>query len=392
MNTNTRKHAKILFCGGGTAGHVTPNLALCDAIADLRRSDCNARRSPAECYIKANGTELQTALLDTAVDMLADAEMYYIGNTDMDERLVSPYVADGRILRYYRIAAFKLKRTFAPSNLLLPFRLWQSVREARRILNDVCPDVVFSKGGYVGLPVVIAAHKLGIPTVLHESDATIGLANKLCLRFTDTALSAFDTGNKHLKTVGMILRRGLEKGCRARGLNYTGYNGTKPLLLVVGGSLGAQSLNEAIATNDELCRSFDIFLLTGKGKKVNCDKIHQAEFANNMQDLFAAADVCLTRAGSTTLCELTMSGVPFVAVPLVKSSRGEQTHNACRFAEWGCGFVLNETDLTDKLTAVVNAAYDNRTTIAVKQKSAAKQLDGTLRVLNEIALVLKRKR
>ena len=372
---NNSKPLKLLFCGGGTAGHVTPNLALCDVIASMQHDDCTV-----------------DTVTTNAADVLANAQMYYVGNTEMDERLVAPYVADGRIVHYYRIAAYKLKRTLALSNLLLPFRLCKSVKDARRLLREVRPDVVFSKGGYVGLPVVIAAHKLGIPTVLHESDATMGLANKLCMRYADVALSAFDTGNKRVKTVGMILRPRLGKGDKARGLATMGYDGTKPLLLVTGGSLGAQALNEAIASNEELCRRFDVFLLTGKGKAVHCDKVHQAEFADNMQDLFAAADVCLTRAGSTTLCELTMSDVPFVAVPLVKSSRGEQAHNARRFAEWGCGFVLDEADLATKLAAAVNAAYDNRGVISAKQKSAAKQLDGTLRVLNEIALALTRMR
>lgn len=372
---NNSKPLKLLFCGGGTAGHVTPNLALCDVIASMQHDDCTV-----------------DTVTTNAADVLANAQMYYVGNTEMDERLVAPYVADGRIAHYYRIAAYKLKRTLALSNLLLPFRLCKSVKDARRLLREVRPDVVFSKGGYVGLPVVVAAHKLGIPTVLHESDATMGLANKLCMRYADVALSAFDTGNKRVKTVGMILRPRLGKGDKARGLATMGYDGTKPLLLVTGGSLGAQALNEAIASNEELCRRFDVFLLTGKGKAVHCDKVHQAEFADNMQDLFAAADVCLTRAGSTTLCELTMSDVPFVAVPLVKSSRGEQAHNARRFAEWGCGFVLDEADLATKLATAVNAAYDNRGVISAKQKSAAKQLDGILRVLNEITLALTRRR
>lgn len=340
-NTNM----KIVFSGGGTAGHVTPNLAL--------------------------------------IDKMTDSTIYYIGTDGMEKKLVEPYLAQGKIAEYRTVSAFKLQRRLALDNLLLPFRLVRSVRQAKRHLKNLRPDVIFSKGGYVGLPVVIAGKKLGIPTVIHESDMTLGLANKICARFADVFLSAFPC-DKRAKVAGVIVREEILRGERAKGLASMGFDGTKPILLVTGGSLGAKALNEAVAACPLLAEKYDIFVITGKNKHMGCDFVHQAEFANNMNDLMAAADVCLTRAGANTLAELTLAQVPFVAVPLVKASRGEQTTNARYFTERGCGLLLNEENLGTELQNAVNAAYNNRTAIRTKQR-AQRDLYGTDRVAETIA-------
>jgi len=330
---------KIVFCGGGTAGHVTPNLAL--------------------------------------ADKLNNHTLYYIGTDGMEKRLVAPYIESGKITEYYTISAGKLQRKLTLKNFLLPFKLLKSVKEAKTHLLNIRPDVVFSKGGYAGLPVIIAAKKLKIPAVIHESDMSLGLANRISKRYADIFLSAFDC-DKHAKVIGLIIRDGIMRGDKARGLATMGFDGKKPVLLVMGGSLGAQTLNEAISQNETLSKTFDIFVATGKGKQIDCKFVKQAEYITNIADVFAAADVCLTRAGSTSLAELTLAAVPFVTVPLTKCSRGEQVKNAKWFEERGCGLIASDNDeLPNKLASVIRAAYDNRAAIQTKQRMQRDTLYGT---------------
>lgn len=391
----------ILFCGGGTAGHVTPNLALIEEIYRYsHKADCETTADKRfACDTKtARGvaTERTDNVGKTAndgkqkvdpKDVFADCTAYYVGNTEQDEKLLLPYVKSGKVARYYALSAPKLRRSLALSNLCLPFNFIRAVRSATKIIDEVCPDVVFSKGGYVGLPVVIAARKRGIPTLLHESDMSMGLANKLSLHYITRALSAFILPETSTTVTGMILRSDITRGDRQKGLRFCNFDGTKPLLLVIGGSLGAQALNEAVAATPKLAEKFDIFALTGKGKHIDCPFVHQAEFCTSVKDLFAAADVCLTRGGSTTLCELTLCKVPFVAVPLTNGSRGEQSVNVKSFAQKGCGLCLNEGDLPDKLYNAVCTCYDNRAAFAAKQARQFSSLYGTEKCLQQIAEV-----
>lgn len=323
---------KIVFSGGGTAGHVTPNLAL--------------------------------------IDKLQNEQLYYIGSDGMEKNIIEPYLRDGKISEYREITAGKLQRKLTLKNLALPFTLIKSVKQAKRHLKELRPDVVFSKGGYVGLPVIIAAKKLGIPSIIHESDMSLGLANRISKLYATEFLASFPC-DKKAKVVGLIIREDVLRGDRQKGLNTMGLDGKKPVLLVTGGSLGAAALNNAIKENPRLADDFDIFVITGKGKKIDCEFVKQTEYVTNIGDLFAAADVCLTRAGSTSLAELTLANVPFVTVPLTKCSRGEQVKNAQWFVSRGCGLQISEENLAKKLPTAIKAAYDNRQTIIRKQKQCA---------------------
>lgn len=337
---------KIVFCGGGTAGHVTPNLAL--------------------------------------ADKLRDCELYYIGANGMEKGLVAPYVDNGIIREYCEISANKLRRKLTFKNLLLPFQLVKSVAEAKKHLKAIRPDVVFSKGGYAGLPVVISAKKLKIPTIIHESDMSLGLANRICKHYADEFLSAFDCDRK-AKTVGLIIRDDITRGNRQKGLETMGFDGKKPILLVMGGSLGAVALNNAILQNKRLADRFDIFVATGRGKKIDCEFVKQAEYVTNIADALAVADACVTRAGSTSLAELTLAKVPFVTIPLTKCSRGEQVKNAEWFVARGCGAMITEDDkLPLKLAPAVNAVYDNRDAIRLQQSKQRDRLYGTDKVVKAI--------
>lgn len=311
------------------------------------------------------------------IDKLQGNEIYYIGTDGMEKGLIAPLVESGAVKEYCTVSAHKLRRKLSFGNLLLPFRLIKSVHEAKQHLKRLQPNVIFSKGGFVGFPVTIAGRMLGIPTVIHESDMSAGLANKISAHFADVFLSAFPDV-KRAQQAGAIVRD-VAHGDRTKGLAFMGFDGTKPVLLVTGGSLGAQALNEAICGCPNLAKRFDIFVVTGKNKHMGCEFCHQTEFADNMPDLFAASDVCLTRAGANTLAELTLAQVPFVTVPLTKQSRGEQVQNAEWFCKRGCGLLLHEERLDGELLKAVNAAYDSRIAIQTKQR-AQKDLYGTNRV------------
>ena len=323
---------KIVFSGGGTAGHVTPNLAL--------------------------------------IDKIEGETIYYVGTDGMEKSLTQPYVDNGKIAEYCQISAHKLQRKLTISNLALPFQLIKSVKEAKKHLKRLAPDVIFSKGGFVGLPVILAGKSLKIPTIIHESDMSLGLANKICAHFATEFLSAFPC-DKRAKVVGLIIREEIFHGNKQKGLETMGFDGKKPILLVTGGSLGAQALNQAISRCKQLADTFDIFVITGKNKHVDCDFVKQQEFVTNMNHILAAVDVCLTRAGSNTLAELTLAQVPFVTVPLTKCSRGEQVKNAEWFSSRGCGLMLREESLDTKLVGAINAAYDSRNAIMTKQRMRA---------------------
>ena len=335
---------KIVFSGGGTAGHVTPNLAL--------------------------------------IDKLCNETIYYVGTDGMEKALVAPYLDSGKIAEYCQISANKLQRKLTIKNLALPFQLIISIKQAKAHLKRLQPDVIFSKGGYVGLPVIIAGRMLKIPTIIHESDMSLGLANKICARFATQFLSAFPC-DKRAKIVGLIIREEILHGDRQKGLTTMGFDGKKPILLVTGGSLGAQALNDAITNCKRLAETFDIFVITGKGKQIDCDFVRQKEFVSNMNDVLAASSVCLTRAGANTLAELTLAQVPFVTVPLTKCSRGEQVKNAEWFTNRGCGLMVNEENLDTKLYGAVTAAYDSRSAIMTKQRMRA-DIYGTDKTLDII--------
>lgn len=328
---------KIIFTGGGTAGHVTPCIAL--------------------------------------MKQLTNHELHYVGTNGIERQLVQSCGVD---VTYHTIDAVKLQRKLTAKNLAIPFALAKSVRKCKQIVKKVAPDVVFSKGGYVGLPVVMASKLAHVPCLIHESDVTMGLANKVGRLVASKTLSAFAC-HKKATVVGSILREDIGKGDRIKGLATMGFDGKKPVLLVLGGSLGAQQLNNLVANCTQLKKQFDVFVICGNGK--DAKGLKSAPYVDNITDLYAASDVALTRCGSTTLAELTKANVPFVGVPLVKNSRGEQIANGNYFAKQGCGVVL--TNPTAKqLTNAVLTVYNNRDAYVTKQRRLA--VDGRERVLDVI--------
>ena len=322
----------IIFTGGGTAGHVMPNLALMD------RLDKN------------------------------EWTVHYIGTAEgIEHELLKgrPEVV------YHAIAWGKLRRYFSWKNFTDPFRVVKGYFQSRRIIRTVKPDVLFSKGGYVSVPVVMAA-KGQCPVLCHESDYSPGLANKIAARFADTICTTFaDTVSKvpagrGIHT-GTPIRASLLAGSRERGLAFAGLTGEKPVLLVVGGSTGAKAVNEAVeAALDVLLKTFDVVHLCGQGKLDDTAPrpgYVRFEYVNEqMADVLAAADVVVSRAGANAVFELLALQKPAVLIPLpLEASRGDQILNANSFKKQGFSAVLPEEELTgERLLSEIDAVFENR--------------------------------
>ncbi len=348
----------IVFTGGGTAGHVTPNLAL---IEKLDR---------------------------------AEWDIHYIGTDGMEKDLLKA-VPD---VTYHEIDSGKLRRYASLKTLSMPFHVQKGFHQAKKILKTLKPAVLFSKGGYVSVPVVAAAKRI-CPVLTHESDYTPGLANKIDAHYADKVLVTFaDTvplvkGNKGVHT-GTPIRPELYAGSRERALQFTGLSGRKPVLLVTGGSLGAVAVNVAVREAlPELIKTFDVVHLCGKGKldeNVKAEGYLQYEYIRNeMADLFALADVVVSRAGANAVFELLALHKPMLLLPLSgASTRGDQELNAEYFKKRGYARVLLADEVSaDSVLKEVTALYEARETYIETMKNA-EGVDGTemiLRLIREAA-------
>lgn len=304
----------VCLTGGGTAGHVTPHFAL---LPDIR----------------ARGWRV-----------------FYVGSHGLEANLVQ---AQG--LRFYAIAAGKLRRYLSWQNLTDIFRIAWGFLQAWIILRRERPDIVFSKGGFVAVPVAAAAHSLGIPVVSHESDLTPGLANRLIAKVAHKILYTFAETGRHLpanaELVGTPIRAELFTGDPLRGLRLCGFaENTSQVLLVMGGSQGAQRINEALLTAlPQLVKDWHIIHLSGKGKGLAFAHPRYKGFefvSEEFKDLLAAATAVVSRAGANSLFELLALHKPMLLIPLQIGSRGDQVLNAQSFAAKGWAMHLDERELS----------------------------------------------
>lgn len=326
---------KIVLTGGGTAGHVTPNLALLP-------------------HLKSAGFEI-----------------IYMGSYDgIEKKLIADFD-----IPYYGISTGKFRRYLDPKNFTDPFRVIKGYSEARKILKELKPDIVFSKGGFVSVPVVRAAASLKIPCIIHESDMTPGLANKIakpaatkiCCNFPETVELL---PKKKAVLTGTPIRQELLCGNRLAGLDFCGFSTDKPVIMVVGGSTGAVHVNNAIhQILPKLLEDFQVVHLCGKGKiDENFNNIkgyRQFEYVNKeLRDVFAAADIVISRAGANAICELLALRKPNLLIPLsARASRGDQILNANSFKAQGYSMVLEEENMDDTtLFSAINELYSNRQT------------------------------
>lgn len=347
----------IIFTGGGSAGHVTPNLAL---IQELRRSGWSVE---------------------------------YIGSADGIERGI---IAETGV-PFHSISSGKLRRYFDLKNIKDPFKVLKGVWDAYRVLGKVKPDVVFSKGGFVTVPVVAAARLKGIPVIIHESDITPGLANKIstpmarrvCVNFPETV--KYIKGGKAVYT-GLPIRSELLKGKADKARMELDFVRARPVVLVMGGSLGAKSINNAVREAlPELVREFQIIHICGKGH-VSAEHEHvrgykQFEFVTGgLADLMALSDVVVSRAGATSIFEFLALQKPMLLIPLSRqASRGDQILNAESFARRGFAEVLEEEALNgaalfDKLAQL----YGNRDAYRLAMEREAVENDASGKIVRLI--------
>lgn len=324
---------KIVLTGGGTAGHVTPNIALMPKLKEL------------------------------------GYEIHYIGSYDGIEKKLIEQME----IPYYGISSGKLRRYFDWKNFTDPFRVIKGFGEAKKLLKKIQPDVVFSKGGFVTVPVVQAAKRCHIPTIIHESDMTPGLANKLALPAATKICCNFPETVKYLpegKAVltGSPIRQELMHGNKLDALNFCGFTAGKPVLLIIGGSLGSVAVNTAIRKIlPQLLKTFQVIHLCGKGNLdealTHTEGYVQYEYIQEqLPDLFALADIVVSRAGANAICELLALRKPNLLIPLsAAASRGDQILNAKSFEQQGFSKVLQEEQITDQLLlSSILDLYENR--------------------------------
>lgn len=312
---------RIILTGGGTAGHVTPNIALLPRLKEL------------------------------------NYDIHYIGSYNgIEKELIEQFG-----IPYHGISSGKLRRYFSLQNFTDPFRVLHGFSEANKLIKILKPDVIFSKGGFVSVPVVLAGKKSKVPTIIHESDMTPGLANKISIPSATKVCCNFPETVSHLPAdkavlTGSPIRQELLSGDKEKALTFTGLTNAKPVILVVGGSLGAVAVNEAVRrVLPELLKDFQVIHLCGKNKidpSLNgMDGYVQYEYIkDDLKDLFALSDIVISRAGANAICELLALHKPNLLIPLsANASRGDQILNARSFERQGFSVVLEEEEIDDNL-------------------------------------------
>lgn len=351
---------KIILTGGGTAGHVTPNMAL---IPELKKQGY---------------------------------EISYIGSHEgIEKKLIEELK-----IPYYGISCGKLRRYFDPKNFTDPFKVLKGLKEAKKIIREIQPDVVFSKGGFVTVPVVFAAKSCKVPVLIHESDMTPGLANRLsipkaykvCANFPET-LHNLPEGKAVL--TGTPIRHELFSGNRQKGLDFCGFTSDKPVLLIVGGSSGSVVVNTAVRDIlPNLLKNYQVIHLCGKGKleeslKETKGYVQFEYIKKELSDLMAAADVVISRAGANAICELLALRKPHILIPLsLNASRGDQILNAESFKRQGFSYVIKEEELSSMtLMEAIESVYNERLSYidAMEKSEMNDSIKTIVELINEAA-------
>ena len=324
-----------------------------------------------------------------------DYDIHYIGSYDgIEKKLIEDFD-----IPYYGISTGKFRRYFDPKNFSDPFRVVKGYSQARKLLKQIKPDVVFSKGGFVSVPVVRAAASLKIPCIIHESDMTPGLANKLCIPVAEQVCCNFPETLSHLpegKAVltGSPIREELAKGNKLAALDLCGFTSNKPVVMVIGGSLGATNINKAVRDAlPKLLEDFQVVHICGKDKIDNLllttEGYKQFEYVKGeLKDIFAMADVVISRAGANAICELLALKKPNILIPLKAGSRGDQILNAQSFESQGFSIVLDEDDITTSLLVdtVHHLFFTRQTYVETMSKSNQTESINTITKLIERAV------
>jgi UDP-N-acetylglucosamine--N-acetylmuramyl-(pentapeptide) pyrophosphoryl-undecaprenol N-acetylglucosamine transferase len=351
---------KIVLTGGGTAGHVMPHIAMIPA------------------YRKWGW------------------QLSYIGSDGIEKSLI-----EKEAIPYHTIATGKLRRYMSMQNFTDLFRIVKGFIQSLRLLHIIKPDLVFSKGGFVSVPVAYAAWLLRIPVVSHESDLTPGLANRLIAPFCRFLFYAFPDTAQHIKKkekaeAGIPVRPNLFNGHKDRGLKLCDFERGIPVVLVMGGSLGAERINRVLQESlGELVRTWQVIHLTGKGKGINFThpRYKAFDYVNEgLEDIFAVSDAVVSRAGANSLFELKALRKPMLLIPLDIGSRGDQIHNAESFARQGWAMVLSERNLTpETLRDHLERLQKNSAIQMASMTTAGVQDDGGEFIIQKLSELLKEK-
>lgn len=351
---------RIILTGGGTAGHVTPNIALLPRLKEL------------------------------------NYDIHYIGSYNgIEKELIEQFG-----IPYHGISSGKLRRYFSVKNFTDPFRVLKGFSEANKLIKSLKPDVIFSKGGFVSVPVVMAGKRRHVPTIIHESDMTPGLANKLSIPSATKVCCNFPETLEHLpkeKAVltGSPIRQELLSGNKIAALDFCHLTSDKPVILIIGGSLGSVAVNNAVrAVLPELLKEFHVIHLCGKGKideslKSLSGYVQFEYIKEELKDLFALADIVISRAGANAICELLALHKPTLLIPLsANASRGDQILNARSFERQGFSLVLEEEALTNaSLLDAIHNLYSNRESFisAMKKSSQQDSIDTIIHLIENAA-------
>lgn len=344
---------KIILTGGGTGGHVIPNISLLP-------------------YLRKHFTSI-----------------VYIGTNSIEKQIVS----GESDVKFYEIDQVKLDKKHKLKNVFLPFKLAKAVTQVKKILKKETPDVVFSKGGYVSLPVCIGAFLSKIPIVSHESDLSLGRANKIIYKLSTNLCTTFKKTGEGLKKAvytGAPIRESLKHGDKTKGLQITNFTSPLPCVMFVGGSTGSMAINNLVFDNIKtLTQKYNVIHLVGKGKgkPIKCQNYYQAEYCSTIEHLFKLCDIVVSRAGSNAIYELLMLNKKMLLIPLPKSksSRGDQVENAKYFKEHYNAYVLQQEKLNinSLLTALDHLSHAN-----VVESSV--QFNGSKNIVDVILNAVKR--
>jgi len=328
------QYRTLCFTGGGSGGHVYPAKPLID---HYRNQGCR--------------------------------DIHWIGSSQgLENSITSSWDVS-----YKAISTGKLRRYFSMKNISDIFRIIAGFFQARRYLKRIKPDFLFSKGGFVSVPPVYAARSLGIPVYSHDSDMDPGLATRLNSRCSRKIFIPYQESMKYyrkwsdkISVVGNPVRSVFFHADKNTGKDFIGYKGVKPILLVMGGSLGAQEINKMVESMvPELCKHFFVVHQTGNEQKTSASHENYRAFPyihNEMPHVLKASSLALSRAGANSLWELAATGTPMVLWPLTTGSRGDQPKNAELFKQMGFAQVVDGSNLTQKalLNMLIACAPSNR--------------------------------
>lgn len=327
---------KIVFTGGGTAGHIIPNLAI--------------------------------------IEELKGYDIYYLGSSGMEKEILLEYPN----VKFIEIETVKFIRSLTLKNLLIPYKLYRCIKSTKEKLKEINPSIIFSKGGYVSIPTCIAGSQLKIPILTHESDLSIGLANKIIAKKSKALLCTFEETAKNYKKnaiyTGSPIKQNITQGKKEIILNRHKINNSKPIVLIIGGSLGSKHINSVIQNNLKvLTNKYNILHIVGKknfNENIKEKDYYQIDFAHDIENYFSASDIIISRAGSNAIFEIVANQKSNILIPLPKkNSRGDQIDNAKSFQNKGISEVIFQEDLTiDLLLTTIDKTLQNKETYIKNMK------------------------